>query len=94
MDFFKFYFEHAINFSIASIPMILVYFQIKFFKLESKVTIVSLLLTLLLSIFFWVQLKDWMMVIYQGIAYACAFIWAWAEGKLQQQKKKEEIVGE
>ena len=87
MDFLIFYFEHAINFTIASIPMILVYLQIKVFKLESKVTIVTLLLILLLSIFFWIQLKDWILVIYQGIAYVCAFVWTWAEGKLQKQKE-------
>lgn len=87
MDFLNFYFEHVINFSIASIPMVLVYLQTKVFKLKSKVTIVTLLLTLLLSIFFWIQLKDWTLVIYQGIAYVCAFIWTWAEGKLQKQKE-------
>ena len=94
MDILIFYFEHAINFTIASIPIILVYLHIKVFKLESKVTVVSLLLSLILSIFFWIKLQDCFLVMYQGIAYACAFIWVWAEGKLQQQKKKEENVGE
>lgn len=75
MDFLYYMFEHAWNFTIASIPLVLVFLQLIIFKLPFKAIVICLLLNALMSIFFWVKLKDIELILYQIVPYVLTIIW-------------------
>lgn len=91
MDFIVFILEHIINFGVASIPLIIVYLQLKIFKGAPKVATYLLTLNLLLSIFFWLKLKDISLVLYQVIPYVSSFIWVWCESLMKKRENNEMI---
>lgn len=88
MDFFLYRLESTICFVIASIPLIIAFVLMKLFKQPPKVVACSLALYLPAYIFFWVQLKDLHLVLYQGVPYLSSFIWIWAEHILTKRDKK------
>lgn len=89
MDFFLYTFERAVNFGIASVPLILVFLLLKIFKLPRKSIASCLLLNLLVSSFFWLKLKDVHIALYQGVPYISSFIWIWADGILAKRKENK-----
>lgn len=90
MDLLNYFLEHAINFGIASIPLVITYLQLKVYKGEIKATYTLLILCLLLSAYFWMEVKDVVLVIYQGIPYVSAFLWTWGESVLQKRKMEND----
>ena len=87
MDLLLFISERSINFFISCIPLIIVFLQLKIFKLTPKITLIFLLLNLLLSIFFWIKLQDGIIAIYQSVSYVFSFICVWAENILRKKLK-------
>ena len=96
MDFFLYTFERAAYFGVASVPLILVFLQLKIFKLSPKSIAICLLLNLLVSSFFWLKLKDGYVALYQSVPYISSFIWIWADGVLikrrENSKSAKEVV--
>ena len=86
MDFFLYTFEQAINFGVSSIPLVLVFLQLRLYKLPFKAVIINLLLNLLLNIFFWLKLKDGTIILYQSIPYISSFIWIYCESVLKTRQ--------
>ncbi len=89
MDFFIYMFEHIWSFGVSSVPLILVFLQLKIFKHSLQSVISCLLLNLLLSVFFWIEIQEIGIIIYQGIPYISSFLWIWAEHILQKSREKE-----
>ena len=85
MDFFLYIIEHAVDWSVASVPLILVFLQLKIFRLPLKSIASCLSLNLLVSVFFWLKLKDVHVALYQSIPYISSFIWIWAENVLRKR---------
>lgn len=79
MEFVLYILEHSVCYGVASIPLILVFLQLKIFKLPPKSIVTCLFLNLLVSIFFWLKLKDAHIALYQGMAYFSSFAWILAE---------------
>ena len=91
MDFFLYIFERAVYFGVASVPLILVFLQLKIFKLPLKFTASYLLLNLLVSIFFWLKLKDIHVSLYQSIPYIFSFVWIWVENVLRKRRGNKKL---
>ena len=89
MDLIIYIFEHIIEFWIASVPLIFVFLFSKFFKLSYKRILVCLLLNMLVSVFFWIKLRDVQIVLYQGIPYVLSFIIVWAESVFEKRNKEK-----
>ena len=89
MSFFLYVLEGAVDFGVASVPLILVFLLLKVFNLLPKSTAICLLLSLLVSVFFWLKLKDVCIALYQGVPYISSFIWIWADAVL---RKRQEIT--
>ena len=87
MDFFFYTFEHAINFGVASVPLILAFLLLKVFNLSPKSIIICILLNLMISVFFWLKLKDVHVALYQSIPYVLSLIWMWAESVLRKREE-------
>ena len=87
MDLLFYLFENAINFFVASIPLIIYFLGSKVFKLTPKVIMIFLFINLIMSIFFWVKLKDIYLAIYQGIPYIVGYICLWSEHILIKRRK-------
>jgi len=88
MELLYYFAEHAIHFFIASVPLILVLLQLKVFKQPVKTAAVCITLNLLVSIFFWFQLKRVSLILYQAFPYLSAYIWLWCEYILEKRKKE------
>lgn len=86
MEFIIYMIKGSFYFLIASMPLILVFIQLKCFKIQLKATTYCLLLNVIISIFFWTKLKDINLAIYQSIPYVCSFLWLWAESVLQKKE--------
>ena len=74
MDLLFYLFENAINFFVASIPLIIYFLGSKLFKLTPKVIMIFLIINLIMSIYFWIKLKDIYLAIYQCIPYLLSYI--------------------
>lgn len=81
--------EGSINFIIATVPLIILFLQKKVFKLEIKVIGSCLVLNLLVSIFFWVKLKDINLMLYQSVPYILSFTYILAEYLFQKRKESK-----
>lgn len=79
MELLTAYLTHAVEFFVAAIPLILTFVLLKVFRQPPKVAACCVALCLPVSVFFWVQLKDLFLVLYQGVPYLSSFIWIWAE---------------
>lgn len=84
MDFLAYIFEHAISFGVASIPLVLVFFQMKICKIQHKAIVITLVLSLVISIYFWIRLSNVGVFFEHSIPYATSFIWVWADFTLQK----------
>lgn len=87
MDLLTAYLTHAVEFLIAAVPLILTFVLLKLFRQPPKVAACCVVLYLPVSVFFWVQLKDLFLVLYQGVPYLSSFVWIWAEHILWKQKQ-------
>ena len=87
MDLLTAYLTHAVEFLIAAVPLILTFVLLKIFRQPPKVAACCVVLYLPVSVFFWVQLKDLFLVLYQGVPYLSSFVWIWAEHILWKQKQ-------
>lgn len=92
MDFFLYTLEHIVGFGVASVPLILVFLLLKVFKLLPKYTAICLVLNLLVSIFFWLKLKDAYIALYQSIPYVSSFIWIWADDVLRKRRENDKSM--
>ena len=92
MDLFLYMLEGAIDFAVASTPLILVFLMLRVFKLAPKSIAICLTLNLLVSIFFWVKLEDIYITIYQSVPYVSSFIWIWAENILKKRREDKESI--
>ena len=88
MDLFLYTFERGVCWVVASVPLILVFLQLKVFKLPVKVIASCLFLNLLTSVFFWLKLKDVYSALYQSVPYISSFIWLWAENVLRKRHER------
>ena len=89
MDWFLYSFENIANFCVASIPLVLVALLLKFSKLSPKLIGICISLNLLVSVFFWLKLRDFYVALYQSVPYVSSFIWVWANGFLRKRRKSE-----
>lgn len=87
MDLIFYFLEH----SVCALPFITIYLQLKIFKINPKVTAYLSFLYLLMSIFFWVKIKDVYLTVYQSLAYTMGFILIWAENVLNKKQEDSEI---
>ena len=94
MDFFLYTFEHVINFGVASVPLILTFLLLKVFNSPPKSITVCLLLNLLVSVFFWLKLKDINIALYQSVPYVSSFIWIWADGVLRKSRENDKSMND
>ena len=70
------YFINGIwKFVIASIPLIYVFFLKKVCEVKEKNIIVILILQFLLNIYFWIEMENIHIFLYQIFPYIFAFIW-------------------
>ena len=90
MDFFLYIFEDTVEFMIASVPLFLVFLMLKAFKMPAEYVAVCLMLNLLVSIFFWVKLKDVYIALYQSVPYISGSICIWAENVLRKKREPDE----
>ena len=86
MDFFVYMVERGAYMVVASIPLILTFVQLKVFKLSSKAAASCLLLTFILSLFFWLKLRELTLALYQAVPYLSSFVWIWAENVWQKRR--------
>jgi hypothetical protein len=86
MDLVFFIFNHTINFIVATIPLIIIYIQLRVFKLSPKKVTVCLILTLIISVYFWIRLGDFYLALYQLIPYILGFIYLCCKIKLKTDK--------
>ena len=86
MDLLFYLFENAINFFVASIPLIIYFLGSKLFKLTPKVIMIFLIINLIMSIYFWIKLKDIYLAIYQCIPYLLSYICLFAVYILVKRK--------
>lgn len=94
MDFFLYILERVIGFGVASVPLILVFLLLKVFKLSPKSVTICLLLNLLVSVFFWLKLKDIHIFLYQSVPYVSCFIWIWADGVLRKRRENNKSMND
>ena len=94
MDFFLYTFEHAINFGVASVPLILTFLLLKASNLPPKYITICLLLNLLVSVFFWLKLEDINIALYQSVPYVSSFIWIWAESVLRKRRENNKSMND
>ena len=90
MDFFSYMFKHTVEANIASVPLLITFLLLKIFKLPPKPIAICLTLNLLVSIFFWVKLKDIYIILNHGASYFSSFIWVWGENVLIKRQEKNE----
>ena len=89
MDLLRYLVEGKIDFIIASIPLVIVFLQLKVFRHSIKETAICLSLNLMVSIYFWIKLKESNIALYQIIAYASGYIWLVSEGILKNMESKK-----
>lgn len=87
MDLLQFFGAHIVNFWVASVPLLLTFFQLKVFKLPVKPTFTCVALCLIVSCFFWIKLNDFHLFMYQAFPYVASFLWIWAEHKLAKASR-------
>lgn len=89
MDFFLYLFEGG----VAGVPLTLVFLQMKIFKLSPKAVACCLLPSLMVSVFFWLQIKNTHLIIRQSAAYVASYAWIIAEHVLiKRQKAADKII--
>jgi len=74
MELLLYLIENSISFLIASIPLILVFFNFIIFKSSLSKTLVDLVLILAISVFFWIKVKDIYLILYQLVPYISALV--------------------
>lgn len=79
MDLLIWWFKHFIDFGIASIPLVTYFLCKKQLKLRPKSTLSIIVLQLAVSIYFWVEIKDIFMILYQSVPYISSFICLWCD---------------
>ena len=90
MDIIIYWLEDTVEFAVASVPLIIVFLLLKVFKLPSKKILPCIILNLIVSIYFWLKLKDIYLALYQCFPYISAFIWLWAENVLEKRRADRE----
>ena len=88
MDFIVYYFENSINFFVAIIPLASVYIQ-RHYKVDKKVILSCLSLNFILSLYFWIQLGDIIIVIPQIIPYVVGYVLVLSEYLVNRIKNKK-----
>ena len=83
-------FENTVKSFITSVPLLVTFLLLKIFKLPPKPIAICLTLNLLVSIFFWVKLKDIYIILNHGASYFSSFIWVWVENVLIKRQEKNE----
>ena len=94
MDFFLYALERVAGFAVASVPLILVFLLLKIFNLSPKSIMICLLLNLLVSVFFWLKLKDIHTALYQSVPYISSFIWMWANGVSRKRRENNKSMND
>ena len=94
MDFFLYTLERVIGFGVASVPLILVFLLLKVFNLSPKSVTICLLLNLLVSVFFWLKLKDIHISLYQSVPYVSCFIWILEDGVLRKRRENNKSMND
>ena len=94
MDFFLYALERVGGFGVASVPLILVFLLLKVFNLSPKSIAICLLLNMLVSVFFWLKLKDVHIALYQSAPYVSGFIWIWADGVLRKRRENNKSMND
>lgn len=87
MGLLAFICNHSISFCVASIPIVLCFLCLKKYKISHKSTAILLLFVLLVSVYFWVLVKDISIIIYQGIPYIISFVFLYIEFLIIQKSK-------
>ncbi len=87
MDLLRYLIEGKIDFIIASTPLVIVLLQLKVFKHSIKETVICLSLNLFVSIYFWINLRNSDLVLYQIVPYVSSYIWLASESILKNKKE-------
>ena len=87
MDLLRYLIEGKIDFIIASTPLVIVFLQLKVFKHSIKGTVICLSLNLLVSIYFWVNLRNLNLALYQVVPYVLSYILLVCESILKNKKE-------
>lgn len=94
MDLLTYLLSGIWNFSIASIPLINVFFLKRVCKTKEKNIVVILILQFLLSIYFWIKMEELHIFLYQIFPYVFAFIWVLCDLYLKRKKTQNIDTGE
>lgn len=86
MDLLEYLVKGSLDFSVASMPLVMVFLQLRIFKHPIKEIVVSLSLFLAVSIYFWVNLKNLSLTLYQIAPYISGYIWLGAEHVLKKKQ--------
>lgn len=92
MELISYFFCNAVDFQVASIPLVTVFVQLKKFKMSPKQVSFSLLLQLIVKIYFWVKMKDVYIVLYQSLPFLFGFICLYAENLLIKRSNKKDAT--
>ena len=87
MDLLRYLIEGRVDFIIASTPLVIVLLQLKVFKHSIKGTVICLSLNLLVSIYFWVNLRNLNLALYQVVPYVLSYILLVCESILKNKKE-------
>lgn len=87
MDLLRYLIEGSVDFIIASTPLVIVLLQLKVFKHSIKGTVICLSLNLLVSIYFWVNLRNLNLALYQVVPYVLSYILLVCESILKNKKE-------
>ena len=87
MDLLRYLIEGRVDFIIASTPLVIVLLQLKVFKHSIKGTAICLSLNLLVSIYFWVNLRNLNLALYQVVPYVLSYILLVCESILKNKKE-------
>lgn len=74
MELIIYILNHVIETLVAAAPLILIYLEYRLLKLNSNDIGGLLLLNLIVSVFFWIKLRDWRIAIYQGVPYVIGYL--------------------
>lgn len=72
--------------------MVTVFVQLKKFKMSPKQVSFSLLLQLIVKIYFWVKMKDVYIALYQSLPFLLDFIRLYAENLLIKRSNKKDAT--
>lgn len=77
-----------LEFWIATIPLITVFYLKRFCKIGCEKILAVLILQLLLSVYFWIKIGNINIVLYQIFPYLSSFIWVLGDLYIKKKQSK------